>query len=312
MASETLQKMEKALGKVMARPMKEVLAELQEIADSDKKNPAPHLAMATVQGFFELKRSGFQATKRRLADAQKLLGTGGRGGDDEWKFSENLFKAISSELKIVEMYKSGAKAASEADKRQLFEAQMESRKALNNMKRLLAGPIGRTRGSSLLRTVHSGLLALSQDSPSGSDNYRQGISSLSRISRGKSQVKDLAGFFLTYGYRRFGNYRQAIRVGHMLVDRNGRSPLAHNLLGSAYHFSREYKEAERYFKRAIALAPNEPYAYISHANLLEKTGKFADAKKALEKAASLDRQGELNPIISDVKSTIQVKETLGG
>lgn len=304
MASETLQKMEKALGNVMARPMKEVIAELQEIADGDKKNPAPHLAMAIAYGFFE-RDTSFNATKKCLADAQKLLETGGGRSDDEWKFSENLSKAISSELKIAEIRKSKTEAVSA--RRQIVEAQMESDKALNNMKRLLAGSIGRTPGSSLLRTIHACVLVLSQNSLSGSDNYRQGMSSLSRISRGNSQVRDLAGYFRIYGYRKFGNYRQAIHVGQILVNRNPRSPQAHNHLGTAYYFGGNYGEAERHYKQAIALAPNEPYAYLSHANLLGRTGKFADARKALDKAKSLDREGRMTSAISRASATIEVR-----
>ena len=89
MTSDTLERMEKVLAKILARPIAEIIAELQEIADRDSKNPAPHLAMTIVSGFYGISHLDLADARKHLANAGNLL-KAHREKKPEWKFSNDL------------------------------------------------------------------------------------------------------------------------------------------------------------------------------------------------------------------------------
>lgn len=62
---------------------------------------------------------------------------------------------------------------------------------------------------------------------------------------------------------------------------------AHNLLGMAYFFQKNYKEAEERFQKAISLSPTYASAHNNLGGLYFMTGKLEKAKGCLMKALSL-------------------------
>ena len=63
---------------------------------------------------------------------------------------------------------------------------------------------------------------------------------------------------------------------------------AYNGLGYAYKPIGRYDDAERAFKRYIALIPNEPNPYDSYAELLLKMGRYPESIENYKKALALD------------------------
>lgn len=220
MASQTLQRMQKALAKVVSRPKAEVLAELKEIAAGDRTHPAPHLAMAIVTGFL---RHEFEESKGHLADAGKLLKEWTGGKDAEWEFSDCLFRVLQNEFKVLDA-RSLKKGAFDED---VLEASIASRKAILQM-----GSVGKQiKDSMIVNIIYAALRALSLTSNPGSSEFRGGMTMLSARLRAGKEVQDLAGLFLMYGYRKNRDYKQAIRVGLELEKRNPRSPILKMALG---------------------------------------------------------------------------------
>jgi len=65
---------------------------------------------------------------------------------------------------------------------------------------------------------------------------------------------------------------------------------AYNALGYGYRSLGRYDDAERAFKRYIALLPNEPNPYDSYAELLLKRGRHAESIEMYRKALAVDSQ----------------------
>jgi tetratricopeptide (TPR) repeat protein len=63
----------------------------------------------------------------------------------------------------------------------------------------------------------------------------------------------------------------------------------YNQLGYAYRFLGRNDEAEKAFKKYIELIPDDPNPYDSYAELLMKTGRFAESIGSYEKALAVDR-----------------------
>lgn len=305
MISETLKKMEQVLGKVVAKPIPEILAELQEIADRDKKNPAPHLAMALVTGFYGISHLDLQGARKHLDHAEKLL-KGGRETTPEWQFSENLYNLLKSDASRIDVLEPPKRELTEKEKESLAKAAIDSRWALMHLGLLRR----RLRESALVDIIYSGLRALSFSSGTQTRDFRLGRARLARIFRGRGESRDLAGFFLMYAYRKNRNYRQAIRTGQILEKRNPRSPLAKKMLGTAYQRAGRYREAEGYFKKVISLVPNDPSGYLCYVRVLEKMGQLEKATEHLRKAESLDTRRELVSVIDQIKAGMAIKRKL--
>ena len=62
----------------------------------------------------------------------------------------------------------------------------------------------------------------------------------------------------------------------------------YNQLGYAYRFLDKLDDAEAAFKKYVQLIPDDPNPHDSYAELLMKTGRFAESIAAYEKALSLD------------------------
>lgn len=304
MVPQTIEKMEKVLAKIVARPLVQVLAELQQISTSDRGNPAPHLAMAIVRGFYGISHLDFGDFKRYLARAEKLLKQRRGARNVEWKFLDSLFRVLKNDFARVDVLERPRKL-SVTERRAVAKAAIESRKALMQMGRL----VSQLRDSALVNIIYAVLRSLSLSSGTIGNHYRRGMASLSRIFRGRGEARDLAGFFLIYGYRKNRNYRQALRVGQQLERRNPRAPLPKKMIGSAYYFLRKYSEAERYYKKVISLTPSDPSGPICYVRVLEKMGKLEAAKRELQKAQSLDRRRELTRVIKEVKTGMKIKES---
>jgi tetratricopeptide (TPR) repeat protein len=280
MASQTMGKMEKVLAKTVAKPATEIVAELQGVARSDPKNPLPHVAMAIVTGF---SRHNLDDSKEHLANAEKLLKAGaGQPHDLEWEFTEALFEVVQNEEALLEERRArpprGGLFAAEADSR----AAKESHKALQKL-----GPLAnRLKESELVTTIYHGLLANSLTSKPGGGDHQRGMSQLAKTFRSREEVADLAGFFLMYGHRKARDHGRAIEVGEELVKHNPASTLPKMMLGSAHFFAGDLDKADKLYKKAVAEAPNNPYAQIGYARVLEKRGKKAEAKEMANKARS--------------------------
>jgi tetratricopeptide (TPR) repeat protein len=63
---------------------------------------------------------------------------------------------------------------------------------------------------------------------------------------------------------------------------------AYNLLGYAHRANGEFDQAEKAFKRYIALIPNDPNPYDSYAELLMKMGRFDESIAMYRKALATD------------------------
>jgi tetratricopeptide (TPR) repeat protein len=64
---------------------------------------------------------------------------------------------------------------------------------------------------------------------------------------------------------------------------------AYNQLGYAYRFLERYPEAEKTFSTYTRLIPNDPNPFDSYAELLLKTGRFAEAIVQYRKALAVDK-----------------------
>jgi tetratricopeptide (TPR) repeat protein len=100
---------------------------------------------------------------------------------------------------------------------------------------------------------------------------------------------DPRGHFLL-GFARSGQqaYDQAIAEFTRATALDSNFSPAYNGLGYAYRPLGRYDDAERAFKRYIALIPSEPNPYDSYAELLLKTGRHARSIEMYQKALTLD------------------------
>lgn len=71
--------------------------------------------------------------------------------------------------------------------------------------------------------------------------------------------------------------------------------------------SHGYQEAEKYFKSAISLAPDDPSGPLGYAQVLMDMGKLNEAKEMLQKAQSLDKQRKLTSMIDSTRYLVGIK-----
>lgn len=304
MASQTLQRMEASITGIVARPAREIHAELEEIAGSDPNNPAPHLAMAIVNSFG---LRDYERSKSSLEVAGQLLDQGaGDTTSPEWEFSRLLYQAIRGEVTIAELREAPVPAGghSEDDLEQIYRASVSSQEALAKLGSVVSS-IGE---SELVRLIYLALLTHSRAQGVKSPEFRRGMTGLRKMFNSQVGMADAAGLFVMYGYRRTHDYRRAIEVGTTLAERNPTSVLPVIMLGSANFFSGNYQVAAEQFRRAFELAPNDPHPYLLYAQALSDVNNLSEAREMIQKARDVDVSQELTRYIEVVEKDIRVRE----
>lgn len=308
MASQILQQVEAAAAQVAAKPIPEVLEQLQQIAQSAPENPIPHLVMAVVSGFA---RHDFSDSRQHLENARQLLDQMGAREmpEVERDFARNLHAVLDNELVLGEarLARLAGRRLMTEDRSRMLRAARDSRQALERLGELAP----QLKESALVRTIYPAMLTHAQSLGIKTDEYRRGLRSLRTLAQSQQGVADLAGLFLMYGYRRARDYRRAVEVGQLLVKRNPRSVLPKVMLGNAHYFAGNPREAADQFKRAMAIAPNDPHPHLAYANLLERTGQLQEAREVLQKARQLDRSGRLVAFAEITQNLIQAREAAG-
>lgn len=110
-----------------------------------------------------------------------------------------------------------------------------------------------------------------------------------------------AAFGLGIVQRRQGNWPEAVRYLRQAAELDPRSRNKAWDCGLALFFTRDYREAELYIDRAIALAPEWAYAYTTKARLyLSWTGDTARARRVLREAVGKVRLADLATGSNDV------------
>lgn len=307
MASQVLQQAETAVSQVVAQPLPEVIEQLQQVAQRAPENPIPHLVMALVSGFA---RHEFSNSQQYLEQARQLLGQLGvrEMPEVEQNFAKNLYEVLANELVLVEARQGrlvGRRLMTE-DRTRMLRAIQNSRQALARLGELAP----QLKDSALVRTIYPALLAHAQSLGIKTNEYRSGMRSLRALAQSQQEVADLAGLFLMYGYRRARDYKRAVEVGQLLVKHNPKSVLPKIMLGNAYYFAGNPREAADQFKRAISIAPNDSHPYLEYANFLERTGQLQDARQVLQKTRQLDRAGALTMFAEIAQDLIQAREAV--
>jgi tetratricopeptide (TPR) repeat protein len=83
-------------------------------------------------------------------------------------------------------------------------------------------------------------------------------------------------------------YALAVKAYRKAIEINPKFAFAYNQLGYAHRFLEQYPEAEKAFRQYVALIPNEPNPYDSHAELLLRMGRFDESIATYEKALKVD------------------------
>jgi tetratricopeptide (TPR) repeat protein len=81
---------------------------------------------------------------------------------------------------------------------------------------------------------------------------------------------------------------QAFEFAQKAISLDGFSSLAHALLADVYRIKGQFEQAISEAERALALNPNDPYAYHSMGNALNSVGSPAKAVESIKKAIYLD------------------------
>jgi tetratricopeptide (TPR) repeat protein len=98
-----------------------------------------------------------------------------------------------------------------------------------------------------------------------------------------------AHFLLGGAYFGQQDYPKAIAEYQKSVELAPDFAPAYNLLGYAHRQARQFGEAEQAFKKYIELIPNDPNPYDSYAELLMKTGRYAESIAMYRKALATDQ-----------------------
>lgn len=300
MVSQTLQRLEAAVSKIVTQGAPPVVAELQDIANSDPQNPAPLLVLAIVTAFAH---QNLDQGRQYVSQAGKLLQGGGAGGDVEAQFSQSLYDVLQNEFTLA-----GAQTqvpvigpVSIEIRRQAAQAAAASRKGQDTMGGLVA-----QLKSALVNTIYAAVQVHSLANGVNSAEYKQGMTALNRLGGSRAATADLAGFFAMYGYRKAHDYRNAIRVGEKLEARNPNSAMPKIMLGSANLYAGNANNAVKYFQQAVQIAPNDPSAALGLAHALKRANQVGQAQQILDKAQTLDQQGVFQPFIQDLADRITV------
>jgi len=92
--------------------------------------------------------------------------------------------------------------------------------------------------------------------------------------------------------RKTGNYDQAIKKLEPFTSNDSKNAFAHNLLGEIYMEAggdNNIKNAEKSFKKALDIEPENPSYLINYGNLELVRGRFSSAEKYFSNVLSADR-----------------------
>lgn len=276
---DRLKRLEEALADAPGRSMDENRAILSRLIEEHPEDPAPHLAMVLVTSFG---RTDHLDAKEQLAAAESLLRRMDTRSDPELAFGQAMLDFFKAESALVQGQIAGP-GASATRIRSYVKAAKASRKALKAM----GATMRRLRGApSIARVLFQAMRAHSRARSLKSTDYRMGMRALSQLRRDRKCGR-LAGFFQMYGYRRAGQYRQAVAVGKRLERRYPRSSMIKSMIGSSLGFKGDYKGAVKYHKQAVALAPTDPARQLCLARAYQRVGNFKAASGTLGKASRL-------------------------
>jgi tetratricopeptide (TPR) repeat protein len=296
MASQTFQAIEKAMTNIIASTLPQVMTKLKAIANDAPNDPAPHLAMAITNGSFW--DSDLTECKQHLADAGKILIAGAsRPHNAEWDFSQTLYDVITSELDLLEAKITSGPSAplGPAVALKIRQAKVTSQKGQAKMAALVA-----QLNSALVNTIYAAIQVLAPTNSIRSTAFRNGKTVLNGLEQAKGPTADLAGYFLYYGHRKAKNYTNAIKVAQNITNRNPNSVLAKRMLGRANILAGKIDVAVAEYQKAVAIAPNDPFALMNCAEALQRAGKLGDAKVMLQKVKTLDPGSKLTPFINQI------------
>ena len=102
-------------------------------------------------------------------------------------------------------------------------------------------------------------------------------------------------------------YDDAVRYGHMAIERKPDCEGAYNILGRAYFASGRYAEAVRLTDRALEMNGDDYNVYIPYALSLRKLGK-GDAAKELDDRMMRVLEQQLELVPEDVEVSFTTKE----
>jgi tetratricopeptide (TPR) repeat protein len=93
-------------------------------------------------------------------------------------------------------------------------------------------------------------------------------------------------------YKSAGQYKNAIQAFQKAITMNPTNPMCHYRLGLVYAAEQREQEAIRSFKKVLELDPKSPQAHASLASQYRKMGLEEDAQEHIEKARTMQIDGE--------------------
>lgn len=299
--SSILGRIEEILARIVDQPISNIIADLKRLANEEADNPGPYLAMAIVSSFA---RNDFRAAEEYLSTAKRLLAAD-NSNDPELTFSRSLFSLISAEFSLLKNTSPTRSNILLPVLRARVADEKRSKAAFANLERAV-----KNLDSSLAKTLLAMFRAFSQTNPTKGEDYRRGLQELAQLSR-EGRSADLSSFFLIYAHRRARHYDQAIRAAQDLEVRKPNSPLVKRVIGSCYTYQKNLPDAQRYYRQALSLAPNDPSIQLGMARVLEQMDELDDAQRVINQmTSSLDREVELTPFVRDLNQDLQVREQL--
>jgi tetratricopeptide (TPR) repeat protein len=281
-----LNEVEAIVKNIVAQPLAKTEADLKSLAAVHKDSALPLLATVIVSSFTQYER--YAEAQALLSQAEKLVKT--NSTDPELIFEEAFAVAIRKQFDLITI------RGNDIEIRVTPQGQTASQNALVQLK----AAAGRNPGSHLAQVITATLYAFSRNGASTPKNYADGIADLTRFkTQGTSQ--DLAAYFLMYAHRRGSNFKASITVGQELEQREPNSSLIKKAIGSNYFFENDLPNAERFYKQALALSPNDPSVHLGLAQINEKKGDAAAARQFAASAKQLDSAGRLSIYTSKIK-----------
>lgn len=104
-----------------------------------------------------------------------------------------------------------------------------------------------------------------------------------------------------------GKYKEAIRLWHIVQDRQGETDKTWHNIGNAYRRLERYGEALQAYDNALSINPEAGNTWYNKGRVLRDTGRFLDALNAFERAGSLNTDD-----VETLKAAQDVRKTLEG
>ncbi|MGH8004964.1 MAG: tetratricopeptide repeat protein [Limisphaerales bacterium] len=135
----------------------------------------------------------------------------------------------------------------------------------------------------------------------GNLDYDRALKEFAIAQKGQPNSSDLLAA-IGYVQRRQGKFEQALANILKAAELDPRSNLNALQVGTTYHYIRNYPEAERYYDRAISIAPDRVTAYVNKALLyIDWEGKTEKARKVLEEAPGKADPAELAAVWAELE-----------